>query len=67
MGGHITALRRTAAGPFRIGGAKTLEELEADPEPTMTLDEECLACFPVRDVTADEGVALSPPRQVELP
>lgn len=65
VGGHITALRRTAAGPFRIGGAKTLEELEADPEPTMTLDEACLACFPVRDVTADEGVALSQGKWLE--
>ncbi|MFC3851149.1 tRNA pseudouridine(55) synthase TruB [Corynebacterium hansenii] len=65
VGGHVTALRRTAAGPFRIGAAKTLEELAADPVPTMTLDEACLACFPVRDVTAEEGLALSQGKWLE--
>lgn len=65
VGGHLTALRRTAAGPFRIGGAKTLEQLEADPTPTMSLDDACLACFPARDVTADEGVALSQGKWLE--
>lgn len=65
VGGHVTALRRTAAGPFSIAGAKTLGELADAPRPTMSLDEACLACFPARDVTADEGVALSQGKWLE--
>ena len=29
VGGHLTALRRTRAGPYRIGAARTLDELAA--------------------------------------
>jgi tRNA pseudouridine55 synthase len=31
VGGHLTALRRTRVGPFRLAVARTLEQLEADP------------------------------------
>jgi tRNA pseudouridine55 synthase len=30
VGGHLTALRRTAVGPFTLDGARTLEQLEDD-------------------------------------
>ncbi|MEL4182790.1 tRNA pseudouridine(55) synthase TruB [Corynebacterium bovis] len=30
VGGHVTALRRTAVGPFGIDGARTLDALEAE-------------------------------------
>jgi tRNA pseudouridine55 synthase len=30
VGGHLTALRRTAVGPFGLGAARTLEELSED-------------------------------------
>jgi tRNA pseudouridine55 synthase len=30
-GGHLTALRRTAVGPFGLGVSRTLEQLEKDP------------------------------------
>ncbi|WP_295624208.1 tRNA pseudouridine(55) synthase TruB [uncultured Corynebacterium sp.] len=65
VGGHVTALRRTAAGPFRIGDARTLEELAEDPSPTMSLDEACVTCFPVREITDSEGVDLSQGKWLE--
>ncbi|WP_448850968.1 tRNA pseudouridine(55) synthase TruB [Corynebacterium sp. 335C] len=71
VGGHVTVLRRTAAGPFTVDDAIELDELlrlreEADAplNPTaldraLGLDEACVRCFPVRDITAEEGAALS--------
>lgn len=65
VGGHVTALRRTAAGPFAIGAARTLEQLADDPSPTMGLDEACVACFPVREITAPQGLDLSQGKWLE--
>lgn len=66
VGGHLTALRRTSAGPFDISQARTLDALfavrddtDAAPELSLTLDEAMSTCFPVRKVTEEEGVALS--------
>lgn len=59
VGGHLTALRRTAAGPFTIADARTLEQLEAEPVPSMSLDEAALRCFPAVDITAEDGAALA--------
>ncbi len=60
VGGHLTALRRTRVGPFRIGSARTLEDLAAldDPVP-MPLAEAVRTALPVRAVDADEARALS--------
>jgi tRNA pseudouridine55 synthase len=65
-GGHLVALRRTAAGPFTESRARTLDELAAEvtatgrpPELSMTLDQAMSTCFPVRPVTEDEGGALA--------
>ena len=33
-GGHLTALRRTAVGPYTIAAAHTLEDLEDQEQPT---------------------------------
>jgi tRNA pseudouridine55 synthase len=30
VGGHLTALRRTRVGPYRIDGARTLEQLQKE-------------------------------------
>lgn len=49
-GGHLTALRRTRVGPFTLGTARTLEELEADPGLSLSLDEAVDLAFPRRDV-----------------
>ena len=66
VGGHLTALRRTSAGPFDISQGRTLDELfavrddtGAAPALSLTLDEAMTTCFPVREVTEEEGVDLS--------
>ena len=52
VGGHLTALRRTAVGGF------TLDELADDPV-TMPLSVAAARCFPRRDADADETRVLS--------
>ncbi|MDN5683495.1 tRNA pseudouridine(55) synthase TruB [Corynebacterium glyciniphilum] len=66
VGGHLSALRRTSAGPFAVTEARTLEELsavrddtDASPALTMSLDEAMSTCFPVREVSGADGDALS--------
>jgi tRNA pseudouridine55 synthase len=77
VGGHLTALRRTSAGPFDIAEARTLDELNrqkdavlasfpegtdprsVSPELSLSLDEAMVRCFPVRNVTEDQGSALA--------
>ncbi len=79
-GGHLTALRRTAVGPYDITQARTLEELEAnhqdDPErrrltpPARTvipLAEAAAAAFPRLDLTADEARRLAQGARLPLP
>src|SRR4029079_14277620 len=49
VGGHLTALRRTSVGPFRLDDARTLEAL--DDGVTMTpIAEAARASFPARDL-----------------
>jgi tRNA pseudouridine55 synthase len=60
VGGHLTALRRTRVGPFRLDSARTLDELAALDDPvTLPLAAAVRAALPVREVTADEVRALS--------
>ncbi|MBC2681737.1 tRNA pseudouridine(55) synthase TruB [Corynebacterium sp. 4HC-13] len=55
VGGHLTALRRTAAGPFDLSEALTLEELQDAPRLSLSLDEAMTRCFPVRAISEAEG------------
>jgi tRNA pseudouridine55 synthase len=79
-GGHLTALRRTAVGPYDITQARTLEELEAynqaDPErarltpsapAVIPLAEAAAAAFPRLDLTADEARRLAQGARLPLP
>ncbi len=59
VGGHLVALRRTSVGPFDLSMARTLDELKDDPSLSMHLDEAMVHCFPTREITADQGTALS--------
>jgi len=63
VGGHLTALRRTRVGGYTLAGARTLEDLAdvADDVPidVLNLADAARAIFPVRELTADEAVALS--------
>jgi tRNA pseudouridine55 synthase len=54
-GGHLTALRRTAVGPFTLADALTLEELAERPDPVpIPLDAAVAAAFPRRELSAAE-------------
>jgi tRNA pseudouridine55 synthase len=60
VGGHLTALRRTAVGAFTLAEAATLEELaERDDPVTLPLAAAADRCFPRRDATEDEAKVLS--------
>lgn len=65
VGGHLTALRRTTVGPFDLGRARTLEELEEDPRLSLDLDAAALACFPRREISAEEAEGLRHGRWLE--
>ncbi len=53
-GGHLTALRRTRVGPYRVAGATPLADL-ADPLPVIPLAAAAAAAFATRQLTADEA------------
>lgn len=53
-GGHLTALRRTAVGPYRIAEARTLEQL-AESFEVLPLGDAVTAAFPRREVSAAEA------------
>ena len=59
VGGHLTALRRTEVGPFRLSDAVELASLENDPRLSLSLDESLTRSYPVLEVTAEEGAALA--------
>jgi tRNA pseudouridine55 synthase len=50
VGGHIIALRRTRVGPFDLGHARTLDELEADPRLSLPLDQAVDTAFARHDL-----------------
>ncbi|MEO3783068.1 tRNA pseudouridine(55) synthase TruB [Actinocorallia sp. B10E7] len=54
VGGHLTALRRTAVGPYRLDQARTLEQLAEDCV-ILPMAEAVAAAFPRRDVTEEEA------------
>jgi tRNA pseudouridine55 synthase len=59
VGGHLTALRRTRVGPFRLEHARTLPDLEAGPGVSLPLTEAVDVAFARRDVDADAAAALA--------
>lgn len=65
VGGHLTALRRTAAGPFTLADAVDLDGLAERGAPCLDLDTACLRCFPVREVDAAQAAMLAQGRWLE--
>ncbi len=64
VGGHLTALRRTAVGSFTLEHARTLDALAAlaeagSPLLSLTLDEAAGRFFARRDASGDEARVLS--------
>lgn len=59
VGGHLTTLRRTSAGPFDISEAFTMEQLAEHPQLSLHLDDVMARCFPVRDITDEEATNIA--------
>ena len=61
VGGHLTALRRTAVGDLTLADAATLEQLEerAPDVVSLPLDAAARQAFPQRTATEDEARTLS--------
>ena len=59
VGGHLTALRRTRVGRFGLDQARSLDDLAAQPELSLTLDDACLLLFPHRQLTDEEADAVA--------
>src|SRR6185369_2100183 len=57
-GGHLTRLRRTRVGGYRIEDARTLEQLAGRFE-VLPLAQAAAAAFPSRTLTADEAHRLA--------
>jgi tRNA pseudouridine55 synthase len=57
-GGHLTRLRRTRVGGYRVEDARTLEQL-AERFEVLPLAQAAGAAFPRRDLTADEARRLA--------
>ncbi|MGO3376050.1 MAG: tRNA pseudouridine(55) synthase TruB [Corynebacterium casei] len=55
VGGHLTALRRTAVGPFLLADASPIDNLQL----SLTLDEALVRCYPRLDVTEEEAAKLA--------
>ncbi|GAB2759352.1 tRNA pseudouridine(55) synthase TruB [Sinomonas soli] len=63
VGGHLTALRRTQVGPYRIEQAHTLEEL-AGSLTVLPLADAARTLLPVRELSDGETVELSYGRRI---
>ena len=65
VGGHLTALRRTAVGPFVREDARTLEQLADDFE-LLDISEVARRCFPAVDLDEDGARDVAVGRKLEL-
>jgi tRNA pseudouridine55 synthase len=66
VGGHLTALRRTAVGPFGLSSARTLEEL-ADDFAMLPIADAARASFPAVDLDEQQAADVRVGRRLDLP
>ena len=64
VGAHLTALRRTRIGGFRVDGARTLDQLAAQFD-VIPLDVALRTAFPVRVLTDDEVFKVARGQRIE--
>lgn len=69
VGGHLTALRRIAVGPYGLDRAQTLESLQQlrqDQQelPILEISDAARALMPVRELSAEETIELSFGRRI---
>lgn len=65
VGGHLTALRRTAVGPFDLGQARTLEQLQDD-FALVPMADAARRCFPWVDLDEADAAAVRVGRRLTL-
>ena len=65
VGGHLTALRRTAVGPFDLSVARTLDEL-ADDFAVLPIADAARSTFPVVDLTDEQAADVRVGRPLDL-
>jgi tRNA pseudouridine55 synthase len=65
VGGHLTALRRTAVGPFTLHDACTLDDL-ADELAVTPIADAARACFPVLDLVDEQAEQVRVGRSLDL-
>jgi tRNA pseudouridine55 synthase len=65
VGGHLTALRRTAVGPFTLADARTLEALAEELMITPIADA-ARASFPVVDLDDEQAENVRVGRRLDL-
>ncbi|MBV2353557.1 tRNA pseudouridine(55) synthase TruB [Streptomyces sp. J2-1] len=66
VGGHLTALRRTRVGPYRLDGARTLDQLQQELT-VMPVAEAAAAAFPRWDVDGRRARLLLNGVRLEMP
>jgi tRNA pseudouridine55 synthase len=66
VGGHLTALRRTAVGPYGLDVARTLDEL-AETFATLPIADAARAAFPARDLDQDAAASVRVGRALDVP
>jgi tRNA pseudouridine55 synthase len=65
VGGHLTALRRTAVGPFTLADARTIDELTESFTITPIADA-ARASFPALDLDDDQAADVRVGRRLDL-
>ncbi|MGP3688796.1 tRNA pseudouridine(55) synthase TruB [Streptomyces sp. IBSNAI002] len=66
VGGHLTALRRTRVGPYKLDRARTLDQLQEELT-VMPIGEAAAAAFPRWDLDARRASLLANGVRIEMP
>ena len=66
VGGHLTALRRTAVGPFTLADARTIDELTESFTITPIADDARAASFPALDLDDAQAADVRVGRRLDL-
>ncbi|WP_055493410.1 tRNA pseudouridine(55) synthase TruB [Streptomyces sp. TP-A0356] len=66
VGGHLTALRRTRVGPYKLDSARTLDQLQEELT-VMPIADAAAAAFPRWDVDAKRARLLTNGVRLEMP
>jgi tRNA pseudouridine55 synthase len=64
-GGHLTALRRTAVGPYTLDAARTLEQLE-EQWTVLPIADAARQAFPTRDLDEEQATDVGFGRKLQL-